>query len=98
MKCCSESGCALVHEAAKQVYKQNEFQPNNYGLGIRTNAELGLSPLLPKTTFALCGRGLNVAIIVPDYDLIVMRTSRIASLDMQQFTFEFAERVAALIR
>ncbi|MNC70587.1 hypothetical protein D3C75_1214130 [compost metagenome] len=82
----------------KSIYRTNDVQPNDYGLGLKTNIENGLSPLLPKDAFALTGNGLNVVLIIPSLDLIVLRTSQVNTIDNKQFYSEFFEKAKAILK
>ncbi|GIP41231.1 hypothetical protein J31TS4_45110 [Paenibacillus sp. J31TS4] len=84
-------------EEAKQVHRINGRQPADYGLGMRTNAEGGISAFWSRLMFALVGKGLNVALLVPELDLLLVRTSQVQSEGRPPFLPEFARRAERLL-
>ncbi|MDQ0088861.1 CubicO group peptidase (beta-lactamase class C family) [Paenibacillus anaericanus] len=58
-----------------EMKKVSWVQPD-YGLGLRSNTNGSLSESLPKDAFVLSGARLNVALVVPSWDLIVIRMSQ----------------------
>ncbi|TMV43933.1 serine hydrolase [Paenibacillus mesophilus] len=70
----------------------------DYGLGLRSNTNGSLSTSLPKDAFVLSGAGLNVAMVVPSWDLIVIRMSQVHSFNSKKFLGEFLEKSKSIIR
>ncbi|MBI3974587.1 MAG: serine hydrolase [Chloroflexi bacterium] len=90
---------AWYMDEVRQVVRLSEAQPIDYGLGFGTNDQLGLSADLPRTAVVLSGNGLNIALVVPDWNLVVVRTSRVYwVLDGAAVRRELIRRVLAAIR
>lgn len=84
--------------AARAAWRFCEAQPADYGLGFWTNHEGALSADLPDDAYAFGGSGLNVVVVIPSRDAIVLRTSRVWSMEMRPFLGAFTHRIAALWR
>jgi CubicO group peptidase (beta-lactamase class C family) len=84
--------------AARAVGPQCAAQPADYGLGFWTNHQGALSPHLPLDAYAFGGSGLNLVVVVPSRDLIVLRTSRVWRMDIRVCLDGFAHRIANLLR
>lgn len=80
-----------------EMKKVSWVQPD-YGLGLRSNANGSFSDSLPKDAFVLSGAGLNVALVVPTWDLIVIRTSQVDSFNSKKFLGEFLEKSKLILR
>jgi carboxymethylenebutenolidase len=83
---------------AREVTPLNAAQRTDYGLGFWSNHALGMSPDLPGDAFGLGGAGLNLVVIVPSWDLIVARASRVMTVDMAAARTELIRRVIELAR
>ena len=76
----------------------NAAQRNDYGLGFWSNAAAGISTELPREAFGLGGAGLNMVVIVPNWNLIVVRTSRVNTFDHMQIRDSLIRRTIGLLR
>ncbi|HET7559572.1 MAG TPA: serine hydrolase domain-containing protein, partial [Limnochordia bacterium] len=84
--------------AARHVWRVNAAQPDDYALGLLTNHAGGLCADLPRDAYAFFGSGLNMALVIPSWDLIVVRTSRLWTTTLPNYLAELGPRLAALIR
>ncbi|XEC96749.1 serine hydrolase domain-containing protein [Paenibacillus tarimensis] len=82
----------------KKVHRMNEDQPDDYGLGLYTNVNGALSSFLPKEAFVLTGAGLNIVLIVPGLELIVVRMSRVTSIHSKPFLQKFLDKSVTILR
>jgi hypothetical protein len=85
-------------QLAREVTLLNQAQRPDYGLGFWSNDALGMALELPRDAFGLGGAGLNIVVIVPSWNLIVARTSRVLTVDMEQAKSEFIRRVVKLVQ
>ncbi len=83
---------------ARQVVRINDAQREDYGLGFWSNSLLGMSQDLPRDAFGLGGAGLNIVVVVPSWDLVAVRTSRVWTEDMDRVRAGFIQHLVALVR